>query len=69
MEYALYNIVCKDVNVKEIYVGSTKDFGNRKREHKTRCNDVICSIELYRFIKILRGIYELDDGNGRILCM
>ena len=52
MEYALYNIVCKDVNVKEIYVGSTKDFGNRKREHKTRCNDVICSIELYRFIKI-----------------
>ena len=34
MEYTIYKIVCKDENIKDCYVGSTKDFNKRKIGHK-----------------------------------
>jgi len=35
----LYKIVCKDINITDCYVGHTTNFNNRKRSHKTRCNN------------------------------
>jgi hypothetical protein len=33
-----YEIVCRNPNVKDIYIGSTVDFNNRKHIHKFDCN-------------------------------
>lgn len=35
----IYKLCCKDVNVKDIYVGSTLNLKNRKRKHKSVCNN------------------------------
>ena len=34
----IYKIVCKDLNIKDLYVGSTTNFTQRKRCHKDSCN-------------------------------
>ena len=34
----IYKIVCKDLNVTDIYVGSTSNFIKRKYSHKFSCN-------------------------------
>ena len=34
----IYKIVCNDLNIKELYIGSTTDFYNRKSNHKSKCN-------------------------------
>ena len=33
----IYKLCCKDPNVKEIYIGSTTNFRNRKDKHKRSC--------------------------------
>jgi hypothetical protein len=33
----IYKLVCNDLTVKDLYVGHTTAFTNRKRNHKTRC--------------------------------
>lgn len=35
----IYKIVCKDLNVKDIYVGHTTNFIRRKANHKYDCNN------------------------------
>ena len=50
----IYKISCKDLNIKECYFGSTKDFKTRKRKHKSNCyNENIAhyNIPLYLFIR------------------
>jgi hypothetical protein len=50
----IYKISCKDLNVKEIYVGSTIDFKQRKYQHKTVCyneNSKDYNKPLYYFIR------------------
>ena len=34
----IYKIVCNDLNVKDLYVGSTTNFVKRKQSHKNNCN-------------------------------
>lgn len=34
----IYKIVCNDLNISDVYVGSTTDFIRRKRHHKHSCN-------------------------------
>ena len=34
----IYKIVCNDINVKDLYVGHTTNFKQRKSGHKTECN-------------------------------
>ena len=36
----IYKIVCTDLNVKDIYIGSTTDFKRRKYQHKFICESV-----------------------------
>ncbi len=35
----IYKLCCKDINIKEIYVGSTTNFRSRKAENKKDCKD------------------------------
>ena len=35
----IYKIVCNDLNITDIYIGSTTDFIRRKRQHKSSCNN------------------------------
>ena len=50
----IYKISCKDLNVKEIYIGSTKNFKQRKRRHKYNCcneNGKNYNMKLYNHIR------------------
>ena len=53
----IYRIVCKDPTIKECYVGSTTDFKNRKRHHKSTCNT-----KKYRQYNI--NVYQFIRNNG-----
>jgi hypothetical protein len=35
----IYKIVCNDLNITDVYVGSTTDFIRRKGHHKSNCNN------------------------------
>ena len=35
----IYKLVCRDLSVKDVYVGHTTDFKNRKNQHKNSCNN------------------------------
>ena len=51
MEYTIYSIICKDVDVPGIFVGSTRDLEHRKRKHKFDSNDDTKNhIKLYKVI-------------------
>lgn len=46
----IYKIVCRDLTVKEIYVGSTTDLGRRRSTHKGHANSGR-DLMLYNFIR------------------
>ena len=54
----VYKIVCQDVSVKDVYVGSTTDFKSRKNNHhqKSKTEDT----KLYNFIRNHGGWYNFD---------
>lgn len=50
----IYKICCKDENVKEIYVGSSENFKDRRRSHKKNCKNEIYkdhNMFVYKFIR------------------
>jgi hypothetical protein len=50
----IYKIVCNDVKITDLYVGSTTNFVKRKCQHKTTCNnlnDKNHNINLYQSIR------------------
>jgi len=50
----IYKIVCNDLSIKDLYVGSTTDFRNRKNHHKTACNNPQSkdyNMKVYEFIR------------------
>jgi hypothetical protein len=50
----IYKIVCKDINIKECYVGQTTDFTKRKCKHKSNCTNINSkdyNIYIYQFIR------------------
>jgi hypothetical protein len=51
----IYKIVCKDLNVKDIYVGHTTDFIRRKNEHKRTCNNETSKSYNYKIYKSIRN--------------
>ena len=50
----IYKIVCKDLNIQDVYVGSTSDFRRRKCEHKRRCNAITDSAYNHKKYIIIR---------------
>ena len=72
----IYKIVCKDLSVTEIYIGSTINFRQRKSHHKSSCNNSSSNTYnyiLYEFIREHGGWdnfemieiekYPCNDGN------
>lgn len=50
----IYKLCCKDTSIKEIYVGSTTNFTQRKRTHKSCCNNPNATqynLKVYCFIR------------------
>lgn len=50
----IYKICCNDLKVKEVYVGSTTNFKNRKNDHKTVCcneKSLKYNYKVYQFIR------------------
>jgi predicted GIY-YIG superfamily endonuclease len=45
----LYEIVCRDLNIKDLYVGHTTDFRRRKNGHKSRSSS--SEIKIYKTIR------------------
>jgi len=57
----IYKFVCNDLNVNDIYVGSTTDFTKRKNCHKARCTcekSKHYNIKLYQMIRLNGGWYN-----------
>ena len=50
----IYKLCCKNLDVKNIYVGSTCNFTKRKSAHKTDSNNLNCkkyNLKVYKFIR------------------
>ena len=49
----IYKIVCNDLNVTDLYVGSTTDFTKRKSQHKSNSknSDSLFNIKVYNMIR------------------
>jgi hypothetical protein len=57
----IYKIVCNDLNIKDVYVGSTTDFRKRKNQHKTNCCNVDgekYNLKVYQMIRANGGWYN-----------
>jgi len=53
-ESMIYKLCCKDTDIKEIYIGSTVNFRNRKWSHKSSCNNInhrSYNFKVYQFIR------------------
>jgi hypothetical protein len=50
----IYKIVCNDLNITDVYVGSTTDFIRRKRQHKTTCNNEKSKSYNYKVYQTIR---------------
>ena len=58
-----YLIYCKDLDIKEIYVGHSVDFERRKGEHLRRCinsNDKEYNLKVYKFIRDQGGFDNFE---------
>ena len=51
----IYKIVCNDENVKDIYVGYTTNFSQRKCKHKQECNNMNNKLLIYNAIRTNGG--------------
>ncbi len=59
----MYKIVCKDTNIKNVYIGSTTSFKHRKSQHKYTCNnenDKHYNHNVYKFIRDNGGWNNFD---------
>jgi len=50
----IYKLCCNDINITEIYIGSTTDFKARKYQHKTSCNNEKCKKYNYKVYQYIR---------------
>jgi hypothetical protein len=59
----IYKIVCKDSNVKDVYVGSTTRFNQRRIEHKIRCTNEKYKEYNFKVYQIIRANGGWDNWN------
>lgn len=66
MDYSktiIYKIVCRDVTIKDLYVGQTTNFTKRKCKHKSICNNIYDrnhNYYIYQFIREHGGWINFD---------
>ena len=53
----IYKLVCNDLTIKDLYVGHTTNFINRKKNHKDRC--ILPNNPKYNF-----KVYKIMRDNG-----
>lgn len=51
----IYKIYCKDENIKDVYVGHTINFTQRKYSHVKACNNLNNSVRIYKTIRANGG--------------
>lgn len=54
----IYKLCCKDLDVQDIYIGSTINFRRRKSRHKNNCNNISSkehNLYVYKFIRAYGG--------------
>lgn len=59
----IYKIICKNINIKESYIGHTTDFTDRKYKHKHSCNNENnknYNLYVYQFIRENGGWINWD---------
>lgn len=59
----IYKLCCKNTTIEDIYIGSTTNFKERKRAHKTNCNNENnrnYNINVYKFIRNHGGFNNWD---------
>jgi hypothetical protein len=56
----MYKIVCKDLSVKDLYVGHTTSWTGRKSTHKSSCNNVKFDCKIYNFMRQTGGWENWD---------
>ena len=47
----IYKIICRDENIKDLYVGHTTNFIKRKYLHKNSCNNLNNKLKIYKIIR------------------
>ena len=55
----VYRIECLDKNIKEFYIGSTKDLVRRSSKHKSNCHNINApnyNLNVYKFIRENGGL-------------
>jgi len=55
------------IGIPESYIGSTFRFGDRKREHLSRCNNVRCKEYVYPVYSFIRCNGGFDEWDFRII--
>ena len=58
MAATIYKISCRDIKITECYVGSTEDYTQRCRGHKSACNntnDKDHNLKVYKYIRANGG--------------
>ena len=59
----IYKLCCRDVNINDVYVGSTTNFNRRKQQHKHSCNSINSkdyNVNVYQFIRDNGGFENWD---------
>ena len=59
----IYKLYSKDENIKDFYIGSSKKFKARKRDHKHNCNNENSNkhnLKVYKFIRANGGYNNFD---------
>ena len=57
----IYTLVCKDLSVKDLYVGHTTNWINRKSNHKYRCNTITDEGYNFKVYKMIREYGSWDN--------
>ena len=59
----IYKLCCKDVDITDIYIGSTTNFKQRKTQHKSACNSEkqkYYNTNVYKYIRCKGGFDNWD---------
>lgn len=63
----IYQIYCKNPDITDCYIGSTKDYLRRKSDHKTNCRNKNRKQHNYKLYKFIRENGGFENWNFKIL--
>ncbi len=58
---SMYRIVCKDIEIKEVYIGQSSNLIKRRNKHKSCCNNPKCKSYNYPVYKFIRENGGFDN--------